>query len=132
MCLYLIRKGIYRWFIVRYIVAWAMLYCFLLFITLCCSNTPLVIIDLVIVWGNTLKFVRITSFLFYFDSCFLTYILSLVDINWYLSLCFTFYLCTLMLTHVLLVLTHVLLMFIRALHFFFLADLCSGSCVTLA
>ena len=102
-----------RYYFVSYITAWGVLHCIIIAINLFCSITPF---DVVITWGNTLQFVTMTSYFFYFEFCFLNYIPSLAALT----------LTGLIpLSHNLFVFTRVLLVFTRGLLYSLVFILCS-------
>ena len=49
-------------YIVRCIFAWGVVYCFIFVIILFCSTIPLVVIDVVTIWGSALRFVKMTNY----------------------------------------------------------------------
>ena len=62
-CFKFLQVGIHRCYIVRYIDTWGLV--IISYLLLLCSITTLFIIDVVIIWGNALQCVKITSFLFW-------------------------------------------------------------------
>lgn len=72
-----------------------MVYCFLFVFVLFCSARPFVIADVVIIWGNTLQFVKITSYFSTLPLFFWHH--TLFDWHWSVSIfLFTFCLCSVM------------------------------------